>query len=281
MASQTSASASSHGLAHSRTASAASSARRARIHAAARTRISARLAAGVADQRAKPRAAVCTASSTSASVARARGRRRRARDVPGSVDVQRIVVALAVADPHRHAQRQRGLERGHAREQLVAHRRAAQLADRLVDEGRQVGHGAASRLVERAPRAPARAGRTRCSCSPAGGAPGRPCRRRGRRPGSTCARAGRAWPAPPGGRRRGRAGPGARGPRRRRRGRGWRRSRGRSSAGCGAAIATRTAGRASSRRRVSASKLRSESALTSKTGDCQPCWRASTISWSQ
>ena len=58
MASQTSASASSHGLAHSRTASAASSARRARIQAAARTRISARLAAGVADQRVKPRAAV-------------------------------------------------------------------------------------------------------------------------------------------------------------------------------------------------------------------------------
>ena len=34
-------------------------------------------------------------------------------------------------------------------------------------------------------------------------------------------------------------------------------------------------------RTVSASKLRSDSALTSNTGDVQPCWRASTTSWSQ
>ena len=55
MASQTSPSASAQGLAHSRTSSAASSARRSRIQAAALTRISARLAAGVCDQRWKPR----------------------------------------------------------------------------------------------------------------------------------------------------------------------------------------------------------------------------------
>ena len=47
------------------------------------------------------------------------------------------------------------------------------------------------------------------------------------------------------------------------------------------AIATRSAPCASIIRRVSASKLRSESALTSKTGALQPCWAASTISWSQ
>ena len=47
------------------------------------------------------------------------------------------------------------------------------------------------------------------------------------------------------------------------------------------AIATRTSGRASSSRAVSASKFASQSALRSKTGTLQPCWRASTTSWSQ
>ena len=47
------------------------------------------------------------------------------------------------------------------------------------------------------------------------------------------------------------------------------------------AIAGRTCGQASIRRRVSASKLRSESRLSSNTGGVQPCWRASTTSWSQ
>ena len=50
------------------------------------------------------------------------------------------------------------------------------------------------------------------------------------------------------------------------------------------AIATRSpqpAERPSMRRRVSASKFASVSALCSNTGVGQPCWRASTSSWSQ
>ena len=47
-------------------------------------------------------------------------------------------------------------------------------------------------LLERRPRAPARTGTTRCACSRAAGARGRPSRRRDRRPGSRCARGSRA-----------------------------------------------------------------------------------------
>ena len=47
------------------------------------------------------------------------------------------------------------------------------------------------------------------------------------------------------------------------------------------AMAVRTNGLASMSARESASKLRSDSALSSNTGTPQPCWRASTISWSQ
>src|SRR3954468_19657372 len=69
IASQTSASASAHGLPASRTARAASFVRASRISAAARTRIAARSAAGVRDQRPKPRWTEATAASTSAGVA--------------------------------------------------------------------------------------------------------------------------------------------------------------------------------------------------------------------
>ena len=57
--------------------------------------------------------------------------------------------------------------------------------------------------------------------------------------------------------------------------------RGRSSAGCGEAIAGRTqrhARRAAARQR---SNWRSQSRRSVKTGGAQPCWRASTTSWSQ
>ncbi len=47
------------------------------------------------------------------------------------------------------------------------------------------------------------------------------------------------------------------------------------------AMATRSSGRSSHRRRVSASKLRSHSALSSNTGVLQPWLRASITSWSQ
>ena len=63
--------------------------------------------------------------------------------------------------------------------------------------------------------------------------------------------------------------------------RGSPRSRGRPSAGCARPPRRAPSGRASSSRRVSCSKLRSQSALTSNTGGHQPCWRASTTSWSQ
>src|SRR5439155_1645210 len=69
MASHTSASASRQGLAHSRTASAATSARRSRSQAAASTRACARSAAVRRDQAGNACAAVRTAWSTSASVA--------------------------------------------------------------------------------------------------------------------------------------------------------------------------------------------------------------------
>ena len=172
----------------------------------------------------------------------ARGRRR-ARASPGSVETSSSPCALVVADPDRDAQRQLAARARHARPaSSLALGGAAQLEDRLVGERwRQVGHGAArsssseraggllvqealvARVLEQPPDEVGHAGDEVAD----------------RAVGAHAQAALGAAPA--GGRRRGRAGPGARRRRRRRRWRGWRRSRGRPSAGCATAIATRTA----------------------------------------
>ncbi len=80
-----SASASGHGFAHSRTASAAPASRRSRSHWAARTSTSARFSAGVAAHSRAPRCAAASAASTSACVAFAAVATTRS-GLPGSVD---------------------------------------------------------------------------------------------------------------------------------------------------------------------------------------------------
>ena len=101
-------------------------------------------------------AAVCTASSTSA----LGGRGAEGDDAVGMRRDRSRCSASSWRSPspiHTGTRRgSLGSSAGHAREQLVAHRRAAQLADRLVDEGRQVGHGAASSSSSERPAA--------CSC---------------------------------------------------------------------------------------------------------------------
>ena len=94
----------------------------------------------------RPRRSVAAALSGDDAVGRA-----------GIVRGQLFGVALAVADPHRDAQGELGLERWPCPASSSSRtRRAAQLADRLVDEGRQVGHGAASSSSSERPAA--------CSC---------------------------------------------------------------------------------------------------------------------
>ncbi len=110
---------------------------------------------------------------------------------------------------------------------------------------------------------------------------GRPCPRRGRRRGSRRGRGSPTGRARGRDRRRGRGGSAARGRRRARRRRGWRRSRARRSGGCARRSRRARAGASSRSRSVRRSNARSLSAFSSKTGALQPCWRASTTSWSQ
>ena len=179
-----------------------------------------------------------------------------------------VAVALAVADPDRHAQRQLG-RRARAARRAARRARGARRSssDRLVDERRQVGHGAASRsssgrargllvqeglvarVLEQAAHQVGHAGH-----EVADRAVGAHAQARGRR-----ARAG--------GRRRGRAAPAARG----RASAPPRRAVGGDRVGDRAQVVRgdrrgARAGRASSSRRVSASKLRSRVGLDLEDG---------------
>ena len=177
-----------------------------------------------------PRRAAVTAASTSAAPAIGASATTRPGS-PGSVEHELVAVAPVVADPHRHAHRQAGVDCSRPAREPGALARAAQLerparCRTAAGRGRRRSSRRGQQLLERPPASPARGGSPRCSCSPAAGGRGTPCRPRGRRPGSRRARAARGPRGRPGGRRRGRAGPAARGRRRRRPWRGWRRRRG-------------------------------------------------------
>ena len=255
-----------HGFAHSRTWSAASSSRRSRSSAAARSE---HLGARSAPARA-PRGGASAAAATAArrvvlGVAPAAAPPR-ASGLPGSVDSKRLPSPRRArrADPAPAPRSgSRGVELAQRRDQRLARGRAPQLERGLV---RERLHGARQQLVER------RAARLLVQERLVRGVLEQPPHEVGHAGHELAHRAvGAHAQAVRGervlrGRRRGRAAPAARG-----------RASSPPSARLQAiacaterrlcdAIATRTSGRASSSRRVSASKLRSHSALSSNTG---------------